>query len=167
MVELNNYFYSSGVLFFKICLFVILLFGAIQNLCSQRDSTIVLGSIESELEKQQVPIDLGDTPKTMAAVVGKAIKIHGGLRLSSPRESRFPQLSHHKEEIQCKFLSLQVVPKERLQLIHLLKVKFNYPFPRHATEWLKTFLESQVFLAVEFAFFPVYPGKKRSLLQMH
>ena len=89
MVGLNNYFYSSGVLFFKICLFVILLFGAIQNLCSQGDSTIVLGSIESELEKQQVPIDLGDTPKTMAAVVGKAIKIHGGLRLSSPRESRF------------------------------------------------------------------------------
>ena len=166
MVGLNNYFYSSGVLFFKICLFVILLFGAIQNLCSQRDSTIVLGSIESELEKQQVPIDLGDTPKTIAAVVGKAIKIHGGLRLSSPR-GRFAATFSSQGGNSVKFLSLQVVPKERLQLIHLLKVKFNFPFPRHATEWLKTFLESQVFLAVDFAFFPVYPGKKRSLLQMH
>ena len=89
MVGLKFILYLTRDYFLKTWTLVFLISGLMHNLCSQGGSEIVLGSIESELEKKQVPIDLGDTPEKMAAVVGKAIKIHGGLRLSSPGESRF------------------------------------------------------------------------------
>jgi TolB protein len=58
-------------------------------LTAQGNAEIVLGSIESELQKKQVPVDLGNTPKMISSIVSKAIKIHGGLRLASTKESRF------------------------------------------------------------------------------
>jgi TolB protein len=58
-------------------------------LVAQSKSTIVLGTIESELEQKQVAIDLGNTPKALGSVVAKAIGIHGGLRLASSQQSRY------------------------------------------------------------------------------
>ena len=46
-------------------------------------STIVLGPIEGELEKKQIPLDLGDTPKTLVPIIAKVISIHGGLVFGS------------------------------------------------------------------------------------
>lgn len=60
-----------------------------QGLVAQSKSTIILGTIESELEKKQVAVDLGNTPKSLGSVVAKAISIHGGLRLASPQKSRY------------------------------------------------------------------------------
>ena len=112
MVGIKLNFYLRRVYFLKICASVLLATCVTHNLCSQADSEIVLGSIESELQKKQIPIDLGDTPKTMAAVVGKAISIHGGLRLSSPQkvvsQLHFPP----KVRMWYKFLSHQESPKE-------------------------------------------------------
>jgi len=77
------------------------------SLLAQGNSEIVLGSIESELEKKQVPIDLGNTPKMISSIVGKAIKIHGGLRLASAKESRFSATftSRGQNEIQVSIAS--------------------------------------------------------------
>ena len=61
MVGIKLNFYLRRVYFLKICASVLLATGVTHNLCSQADSEIVLGSIESELQKKQIPIDLGDT----------------------------------------------------------------------------------------------------------
>lgn len=53
------------------------------------DNAIVLGPIEGELAKKQIPIDLGRTPKVLVPLISKPIFVHGGLRLSSDKESRF------------------------------------------------------------------------------
>jgi TolB protein len=53
------------------------------------DNAIVLGPIEGELAKKQIPIDLGRTPKVLVPLISKPIFVHGGLRLSSEKESRF------------------------------------------------------------------------------
>ena len=76
-------------------------------LLAQGNAEIVLGSIESELKKKQVPIDLGNTPKMISSIVGKAIKIHGGLRLASAKESRFSAtfISRGQNEIQVSIAS--------------------------------------------------------------
>jgi TolB protein len=50
---------------------------------------IILGTIEAELKKKQVPLDLGKTPKSLARLIAKAVSVHGGLRLTSPNQSRF------------------------------------------------------------------------------
>jgi TolB protein len=53
------------------------------------DSAIVLGPIEGELAKKQIPIDLGRTPKVLIPLISKPIFIHGGLRLATEKESRY------------------------------------------------------------------------------
>ncbi len=49
----------------------------------------MLGPIEGELAKKQIPIDLGTTPESLIPLVSKPIHVHGGLRLSNSKESRF------------------------------------------------------------------------------
>jgi TolB protein len=53
------------------------------------DSAIILGPIEGELAKKQIPIDLGRTPKALIPLVSKPIYLHGGLRLATEKESQF------------------------------------------------------------------------------
>ncbi len=55
----------------------------------QSSKKIVLGTIESDLLNKQIPLDLGKTPKSLSPLISKAIALHGGLRLSSPQQSRF------------------------------------------------------------------------------
>jgi len=52
-------------------------------------SAIVLGPIEGELAKKQVPVDLGRTPESLLPLVTKPIFVHGGLRIATPKESAF------------------------------------------------------------------------------
>ena len=88
--------------------FCVLLFAfLICPLLAQGNSGIVLGLIESELKKKQVPIDLGNTPKMISSIVGKAIEIHGGLRLASAKESRVSATftSRGQNEIQVSIAS--------------------------------------------------------------
>ena len=49
----------------------------------------MLGTIESSLERKQVPVDLGRTSAALASRVGKALTLHGGLRLSDTKSSVF------------------------------------------------------------------------------
>jgi len=63
--------------------------GAAISLVQAADNAIVLGPIEGELAKKQIPIDLGRTPKVLVPLISKPIFVHGGLRLSSDKESRF------------------------------------------------------------------------------
>lgn len=73
-----------------------LLLLAIAKLCwilpsvySEVGKPIVLGPIESSLERKQVPVDLGRTSQALASRVGKALSLHGGLRLSDTKSSVF------------------------------------------------------------------------------
>ena len=43
------------------------------------DKAIVLGPIEGELARKQIPIDLGRTPKVLVPLISKPIFVHGGL----------------------------------------------------------------------------------------
>ena len=65
------------------------LFSASLFLLRGADSAIVLGPIEGELAKKQIPIDLGRTPKVLVPLISKPIFVHGGLRLASEKDSRF------------------------------------------------------------------------------
>ena len=58
-------------------------------LCGQDRGTIVLGTIEGELKKKQVPLDLGKTSKTLARLIAKAVSVHGGVRLAPPSLTRY------------------------------------------------------------------------------
>ncbi len=58
-------------------------------LCGQDRGTIVLGTIEGELKKKQVPLDLGKTSKTLARLIAKAVSVHGGVRLAPPSLARY------------------------------------------------------------------------------
>jgi len=66
-----------------------LLGSSVVPLHGQNSGTIILNPIEIELKKKQVPLDLGKTPKSLASLVVKAISAHGGLRLSTPSQSRY------------------------------------------------------------------------------
>ena len=70
-----------------LCISVLVGFGLVS--AQTERSTIVLGPIEGELEKKQIPLDLGDTPKTLVPIIAKVISIHGGLRLAPPKSSRY------------------------------------------------------------------------------
>lgn len=54
-----------------------------------KEPAIILGPIEGELAKKQIPLDLGRTPKVLIPLVSKPIFVHGGLRLASEKESRY------------------------------------------------------------------------------
>ena len=54
-----------------------------------KNSSIVLGPIEGELAKKQVPIDLGRTPKALIPLISKPLYVHGGLRLAKENESKY------------------------------------------------------------------------------
>ncbi len=85
-MSVDKVFYSSGLLrmWFQFCLL-----GATLSFLYGADSAIVLGPIEGELAKKQIPIDLGRTPKVLVPLISKPIFVHGGLRLASEKESRF------------------------------------------------------------------------------
>ena len=68
---------------------LLLLGSAFVPLFGQGTSTIILDPIQAELKKKQVPIDLGKTPKSLSPLIAKAISAHGGLRLSTPSQSRY------------------------------------------------------------------------------
>ena len=54
----------------------------------QGASTIILGPIEGELEKKQIALDLGTTSQSIVPLISKAIAVHGGLRLATPKQSQ-------------------------------------------------------------------------------
>ena len=68
---------------------LLLLGSAFVPLLGQGTSTIILDPIQAELKKKQIPIDLGKTPKSLSPLIAKAISAHGGLRLSTPSQSRY------------------------------------------------------------------------------
>ncbi len=70
-------------------IFLILLMLSSVGFLRAADSAIILGPIEGELAKKQIPIDLGRTPKALLPLISKPIFVHGGLRLSSEKESRY------------------------------------------------------------------------------
>ena len=72
-----------------------------------KEPAIILGPIEGELAKKQIPLDLGRTPKVLIPLVSKPIFVHGGLRLASEKESRYSVTfgSAGNNDIQVFFLS--------------------------------------------------------------
>jgi TolB protein len=54
-----------------------------------QSNAIVLGPIEGDLAKKQVPIDLGRTPKALIPLVSKPLYVHGGLRLAKENDSKY------------------------------------------------------------------------------
>ena len=144
----------------KRCIHVLLLCGAFHNLCSQVDSTIVLGSIESELEKKQVPIDLGETSKTMASVVGRAIKVHGGLRLSSPTESRFSATFSSQGDNAVQVSISSGTPKRKISTYSFTENEIQLSISRACDRLVKDILGIPGFFSGRICFFSSLSGKK-------
>jgi len=67
------------------------LFGVFAGLpqSSRGNNSIILGPIEGELAKKQIPLDLGRTPQALIPLVSKPIFVHGGLRLAHEKESKY------------------------------------------------------------------------------
>ena len=138
--------------------------GVTHNLCSQADSEIVLGSIESELQKKQIPIDLGDTPKTMAAVVGKAISIHGGLRLSSPQKSRFSATFSSQGENVVQVSLASGIPKRNVLTYSYNESNIQLSISRACDRLVKEVLGIPGFFSGKICFLSSLSGKKEIFL---
>ncbi len=54
-----------------------------------QNSAIILGPIEGDLARKQIPIDLGRTPQALIPLISKPIYVHGGLRLAHANESQY------------------------------------------------------------------------------
>ena len=54
-----------------------------------QNSAIILGPIEGDLARKQIPIDLGRTPQALVPLISKPIYVHGGLRLAHANESQY------------------------------------------------------------------------------
>ena len=160
MVGLILNFYSCSMLCLKRCIHVLLLCGAFHNLCSQVDSTILLGSIESELEKKQVPIDLGETSKTMASVVGRAIKVHGGLRLSSPTESRFSATFSSQGDNTVQVSISSGTPKRKISTYSFTENEIQLSISRACDRLVKDILGIPGFFSGRICFLSSLSGKK-------
>jgi len=59
------------------------------SLLAQSGKKILLPGIETELARKQLAIDFGDTSKSLTPLVQKAFTMHGGFRLSHPKESQY------------------------------------------------------------------------------
>ena len=160
MVGIKLNFYLRRVYFLKICASVLLATGVTHNLCSQADSEIVLGSIESELQKKQIPIDLGDTPKAMAAVVGKAISIHGGLRLSSPQKSRFSATFSSQGENVVQVSLASGIPKRNVLTYSYNESNIQLSISRACDRLVKEVLGIPGFFSGKICFLSSLSGKK-------
>ena len=64
-------------------------FAAVSLLCGQSGSTIVLGPIEGELAKKQIPLDFEGTQKNLLPLASRAINAHGAFRLANSKSSRY------------------------------------------------------------------------------
>ena len=85
-MSVDKIFYISSLL--RMCSHVCLFLATLSFLYAT-DSAILLGPIEGELAKKQIPIDLGRTPKVLVPLITKPIFVHGGLRMASEKDSRF------------------------------------------------------------------------------
>ena len=59
------------------------------SLFAQSGNKILLPGIESDLARKQIAVDLGSTSSTLAPLIQKAFSLHGGFRLSHPKESQY------------------------------------------------------------------------------
>jgi len=59
------------------------------SLSAQSGNKILLPGIESNLARKQIAVDLGSTSSTLAPLIQKAFSLHGGFRLSHPKESQY------------------------------------------------------------------------------
>ena len=87
---------ESGVEKLKIALFNFLVITMIclgvsstSLLLGQGNKSILLPGIETELAKKQIPVDFGDTSKSLTPLLKKAFSVHGAFRLSHPKESQY------------------------------------------------------------------------------
>ena len=89
MVDLtiSNFFSKRIFPSFGISILTVLI--ASFQIHAQGTNSIVIGTIESSIERKQVPIDLGKTSRSFASKVGRAISLHGGLRLADTKSSLF------------------------------------------------------------------------------
>ncbi len=101
----------------KILIIFILGFAGIS--LGQSKSTIVLGPIEGELARKQVPLDLGNTLPGIAPLASRAINVHGGLRLETPKKSKFSISLIQQGQNSLQLTIAGGLPKKPLQSITL------------------------------------------------
>ena len=81
-MDLFKYRYLNLLLTFCLSGFWVSFLGA-------QNSSIILGPIEGDLARKQIPVDLGRTPQALIPLVSKPIYVHGGLRLANANESQY------------------------------------------------------------------------------
>lgn len=98
---------------------IIFIFGFAGISLGQSKSTIVLGPIEGELARKQVPLDLGNTLPGIAPLASRAINVHGGLRLVTPKKSKFSISLIQQGQNSLQLTIAGGLPKKPLQSITL------------------------------------------------
>lgn len=93
------------------------------------DSAIVLGPIEGELAKKQIPIDLGRTPKVLVPLISKPIFVHGGLRLASEKRAVFLPPSVPLVAMIFRLISPREIPSHHSLVLWLRIPPLREPFP--------------------------------------
>lgn len=98
---------------------IIYIFGLAGISLGQSKSTIVLGPIEGELARKQVPLDLGNTLPSIIPLASRAINVHGGLRLETPKKSKFSISLIQQGQNSLQLTIAGGLPKKPLQSITL------------------------------------------------
>ena len=89
MVDLTSSSFFSKRIFLGFGVSILIVLWTSIQTYAQGANPIVIGTIEGSIERKQVPIDLGKTDQEFASTVGRAIALHGGLRLTDTRSSLF------------------------------------------------------------------------------
>ena len=102
----------------------------------------------------------------ISSIVGKAIKIHGGLRLASAKESRFSAtfISRGQNEIQVSIAS--GFPKKVSSTYRYNESNINLSIAKACDKLVWEVLRIPGFSEVNYVFFQIFLAKKRSLFPM-
>ena len=99
------------------CLFVLICFAfsGHKSTHGQNGSRILLPGIESELARKQIAVDFGNTSTALTPLLEKAFSLHGGFRVSHPKESQYSLLFSAKGGGQVVISILAGNPKKTIR----------------------------------------------------
>ena len=156
----NNLTCKTLGFFRSVLLLIFFLSGTLQ---SQNDS-IVIGTIEGSLSRKQIPVDLGRTNKSLTPFIGKAITLHGGLRLSNPNSSLYSVTLIAKSDNSVEVQIAKGNPKVQITNFSVNKPNLNRSIALACDKLVEEILGINGFFAGELAFLSNLSGAKEILI---
>ncbi len=105
------------IFFLKSLIIIGAVFSGFFFLHGQGGKKIILPGIESELARKQIAVDFGNTSSALTPLLKKAFSLHGGFRLSHPKESQYSLIFSAKGGGQVGISILSGSPKKMIKTL--------------------------------------------------